>query len=50
VQREKTNFSGVCKSLIIVGKCKWIVGWVGGSILYVFLSSIQLAYVNSPIF
>jgi hypothetical protein len=23
LQREKTNLSGVCKSLIIRGKCKW---------------------------
>ena len=34
----------------MVEKWKWIVGWVGGSILYVFLSSIQQACVNSPVF
>jgi hypothetical protein len=31
-------------------KWKWVGGWVGGSILYLFPSAIQMACVNSPVF
>jgi hypothetical protein len=50
VQREKTDPSGVCKSLIRGSKWKWLGGWVVGTILYFLPSAIQLACVNCPIF
>ena len=43
---SKTDLNGVCKGLITGGKWKW----VGGIILYLFSSAIQLACVNSPVF
>jgi hypothetical protein len=43
VQREKIDFSSVCKSLIRGGKWKWVGG------LFTF-KCIQLACVNSPFF
>jgi hypothetical protein len=46
VQREKTDPSGVCKSLIRGSKWKWVGGWVGGTILHFLPSVIQLACVN----
>ena len=50
MQREKTDLSGVCKSLIREEKWKWVGGWVGGNILYLLPSAIQLACVNTPVF
>ena len=47
MQREKTDLSGVCKRLIRGGNGN---GWVGGIILYLLPSAIQLVSVNSPVF
>jgi hypothetical protein len=49
VQRDKTNLSGVCKTLIR-GKIE-MGGWVVvGSILYLLSSVNQMVCVNSPVF
>ena len=47
MQRQKADLSGVCKGLIRGGNGN---GWVGGIILYLLPSAIQLACVNSPVF
>ena len=47
MQREKFDLSSVCKNLIRGGNGN---GWVGGIILNLVPSAIQLGCVNSPIF
>jgi hypothetical protein len=52
VQKETTDFGGVCKSLIMRGKMEmggWLGGWVA-IFFNLFSSAIQIACVNFCVF
>ena len=50
VQKEKTDLSGVCKSLIIRNGNGWLAGCILFIYLYLFSSAIQMVCVNFPVF